>query len=179
MYSINFLNLLNSKKNLIKLKLVKFFRNYALKLENKNWKKELEDRRDIVETVIHSNIIEIYNSIQKKYTLDDFLVIKDGSYSYFEFKDKTLPKFDFVVAELSLYIIVGDPKSGSLEQANSCGFTREEWEEQQARLVTTKHLMSNLKQPMHSNPLKLLILNWDDTVNYQTIYSKILEVLSS
>jgi hypothetical protein len=155
------------------------FRNSALKLENKDWKKEYEQRKLIVESTIHAHTIEIFNSIQNKYILTDFLVIKDGLYSYFEFNDKSLPKFDFVIADLFLYIIVGDPRSGSLEQANSCGFSQKEWKEEQSRLETIKLLIPKLTQPQNTKPLKLIILTWDDAITQQTIYSKILEALSS
>lgn len=90
------------------------------------------------------------------------LVVEGGRFNYFELPSGDLPRFDFVIPQEHLYVVVGDIRSASWDEARLRGISRPDWEAYQADfseiVVQTPKLpaLPNTPRP------RLLFIGWND-----------------
>lgn len=102
-------------------------------------------------------------------------IIEGGIYNYFELPGGDLPKFDFVLPEIPLYVYVGGVESASWEEARTRGVKRLDWDRAQADLDALQTYMQRMATIGQAVPPKILILRWGDSVNHHSLYRKLLE----
>jgi hypothetical protein len=100
------------------------------------------------------------------------LMIEDGIYNYFVLDStKSLPKFDFVLPEHNIYVIVGDIRSASWEEARSRGVSRQDWENYHSDLLQINRILPNMVSSGDPKPIFVHIIRWTDSISSEYLYS--------
>lgn len=144
-------------------KLRKFFIDLFIDLANRlsyrDTAKEYQDRYDAVKLFIHEYLPFINEEWQGK------AIIEGGIYNYFELPDGSLPKYDFVLPEIPLYVVVSNIMSAQWLEAKSRGIKRADWEAYQRNLTAIEAQTPNLSTLNQAIRPIVLIIRWEEPVN--------------
>lgn len=127
--------------------------------------------------VLYKNAADLLNYGREVDDHQSIQVIESASFNYFSFKDSTIPKFDFVLSNTPLYIIVGTPFNSSKSTAINYGITEEEWAENINKIAIIKTALPKLEQINLPAAAKFLFLDWDNPVSEEIVYLKLVDML--
>lgn len=161
--------------------LVRLLRRLAMRIEGRNWREQHARRREAVGTALYSSlrdlVAESVPADRREWVRDPVVLEGPVGANYFPVPSGGLPRFDFIVPEVPLYVVVGGPCTASYEDASACGFDRAGWEAERADLDVVETLVPRLTQPGHAAQPRLLVLRWDEPSTHQHIYRKLHEAI--
>jgi len=93
-------------------------------------------------------------------------VIEGGKYNYFTLPSGDLPRYDFVLPQLGLYVYVPNVTSADWEEARQRGISRDLWEYAQQDIDMMRESMDKIEfQGEYPLPPRLVIIPWTMPVN--------------
>ena len=122
----------------IRNKLLKLLQLWVERLNSKENEREYQERLLAVKFFFH----ETLPSMDEKWA--GKAIIEDGRFNYFVLPDGSLPKYDFAMPEIPLYVVVPDVSSADWEQARQRGIRRDSWEKSQQNLVSIEKITPTL-----------------------------------
>jgi len=168
------------KSSDLKTKISAYLRKLAVLVEKRNWKKKYSERVQAVGSALYEILDGLRANMneEQRAVLGNPLVIEGGRFNYMQVKDG-LPRFDYVVPDLLLYIIIGDPRTGTRDDAILHGFTEKEWEDAYSDMAVINVMIPKLARAGAPGAPKCLIFKWCDAVSYETAFKKIGEAISA
>lgn len=151
-------------------KLINLLQNWLEKLNSSFNEKEYQERLAMVKMFFH----EIMPSIDEKWS--GKAIIEGGKFNYFQLPSGSLPKYDFVVPEIPLYVVVANISSSDWEQARQRGISRDIWEKEQLDLSFIQKTTSELATIGLAAAPKIIVIKWNDPINYLTLAEKLQEM---
>ncbi len=153
-----------------RLKLIKMLQKWLLKLQAPLNDLEYRSRQEYIRLFFH----EILPNIDEKWA--DKAIIESGKFNYFTLPSGELPKFEFALPEIPLYVVIGDIRSANWEQASARGVSREQWESYQHDLSYIEAVTPTLATIGLAASPKLLLIRWNDAINHFTIAEKLQDI---
>lgn len=93
-------------------------------------------------------------------------IIEGGRFNYFQLPSGQLPRFDFVIPQLALYLYVPNVAASEWSEARDRGVPRECWEDMQLNLDFMEESMQRLEfQGEVQMPVRYVCIQWDQPVN--------------
>lgn len=99
------------------------------------------------------------------------LIIKGGVFNYFVLPNDQLPRFDFALPEVPLFVTILSPYNSSWEVAEKYGVGRKSWETAMEQRGATREGV--LEMPMAERPIEPLFweLDWNTPVDQSSLYN--------
>jgi hypothetical protein len=154
----------------IKLKLISIFHRFAEKLSTEFNAEEHEKRLSQLRILFH----EILPKIDEKW--EGKAIIEGGRFNYFTLPSGQLPKYDFALPEIPLYVIVANIASADWEQAKLRGVGREQWEQYNYELSFVEEATPKLATIGLAAVPRIIVIRWNDPINHFSIAEKLQEV---
>lgn len=136
------------------------------KLQEPDNQKEYEERLEQLRTLFHQTLPTLDEKWQGK------AIIEGGTFNYFVLPSGSLPKYDFSLPEIPLYVIVGDIRSANWDFANRRGISREEWEAYHADLDFLERSTLDLATIGKTTSPRIVIIKWDEPINHLRLSQK-------
>jgi hypothetical protein len=143
--------------------LISFLETWLFKLYRPLNVTEHETRLQQVRLFFH----EILPSIDEKWS--GKAIIEGGKFNYFQLPSGELPKYDFALPEIPLYVIVADIVSSDWDQARQRGIKRETWEQYQYDLEFIEKATPQLATIGMAAVPKVIIIRWNDPINHYSL----------
>jgi hypothetical protein len=150
-------------------KLKIFLERWLYRLHRATNEIEYQQRLEQVRFFLH----QIMPSINDKW--GGMAIIEGGKFNYFQLPSGELPKYDFALPEIPLYVVVGNILSADWEQARQRGITRENWENYQLDLSAIEETTPTLSTIGKAAAPKIIVLRWNDPINHLTLAEKLQE----
>lgn len=147
--------------------LIKFLENLLAKLHQALNISEHEIRLHQVRIFFH----EIMPTLDEKW--EGRAIIEGGKFNYFQLPSGNLPKYDFALPEIPLYVIVADIASSDWEQARQRGIRREAWEQYQYDLTFIEQATLQLATIGMAAVPKIIVIKWNDPINHYSLAEKL------
>lgn len=154
-----------------KLKFIQFLKSLLSKLYREFNEAEHQDRLATVRSFFHQTLPTFDEKWEGK------AIIEDGRFNYFELPSGDLPKYDFVLPEIPLYVVVPGLVSASWPEARDRGIPREKWEAAQLDMVALIKGTAELATIGSAAAPKLLIIKWDDPINHFVLAERLEELI--
>jgi len=126
----------------------------------------------------YANVAEfVYKVLPERHPeVQEMTVIEGGRFNYFPLQDGSAPKFDFVITQIPLFVVIGDVASASRwEDAKGFGVDWHEWEAAQANLALIEQGVHALRTDNYGSKVHLLLIRWDDPTAPEALYKRFLE----
>ena len=161
--------------------LIALLRKIAYLLEGRNWQKEYLARKDIVGNVIHKCAKEIldYNIPEELRTTAACPIIEGPSFNYFSFKDGGIPRFDYVIPDVPLYIVIGTPLNSSKDTALNHGFSLEQWASEREKLEIIQTAIPKLEQTSFAVQAQFLFFDCDHPITPDLVYIELVKIITN
>lgn len=158
--------------------LIKLLRKWLSGLLKTEWEAEHKKRIEIIGSVLYKNAGDLLNYGKGEDDIHHTVqVIESASFNYFSFNDLSIPRFDFVLSNTPLYIIVGTPFNSSKETAINYGCTEEQWAENVNKLAIIETALPKLEQINLPAAAKFLFFDWNEPISEEIVYLKLVETL--
>lgn len=132
---------------------------------------ELQNRTEAVGKFVYETLPSVDEDYGEK------VVIEGGTYNYFQLPSGAYSRFDFVLPELHIYIVVAGLGSASWEEARSRGVSRSEWEAAQGDLNAYETEMDLLPVAPGTKRPALLLVKWGDSVSQSSLHARLTKLL--
>ncbi len=100
-------------------------------------------------------------------------IATDSKWNYFPLKNGEMPKFDYFIPNLPLYICILGPESASWEEAKILGVSKEQWETQQENIEILLDCLPKLATNGISTLPQLVIIKWDDPIDNWSLHKRL------
>lgn len=128
---------------------------------------EHENRIEQVTKFFYEVLPQIEPSFQNR------TFIEGGTYNYFELPSGGWSRFDLVIPEVHIYVVVGSIGTATWEEARLRGMSRGDWEIAQADKAAYETEIEALPvYPGTSRPL-LLFISWGDSVRAAALLARL------
>ena len=154
----------------LKKKLIGIFSRIVEKLSKEFSQDEYENRLNHLRVFFH----EVIPSIDEKWA--GKAIIEGGKFNYFTLPNGELPKYDFALPEVPLYVIVANIASADWEQARLRGIKREDWEQYNYNLSAIEDTTPKLATIGLAAVPKIIIIRWNDPLNHFSLMEKLQEM---
>lgn len=147
-----------------------FLRVLLEKLNRADNTSEYNQRLDIVRSFFHETLPHLDEKWMGK------AIIEGGKFNYFQLPNGELPKYDFAMPEIPLYVVVSDISSADWSQARERGITRDAWEQSQENLTYLEQLTPSLATIGMAAQPRILIIRWNDPINNFKLAERLQEI---
>lgn len=154
-------------RNKLRKKLVSFLEKWLFNLYKYSNQEEHDLRLQQVRLFFH----EILPTIDEKWA--GKAIIEGGKFNYFQLPSGNLPKYDFALPEIPLYVIVAGVISSDWEQARQRGILREAWEQYQYDLTFIEQATPQLATIGMAAVPRIIIIKWNDPINHYSLAEKV------
>lgn len=154
-----------------KLWLMNVLRKWLYKLASTQNNEEHQARLASVRDFFHATLPTLDEKWEGK------AIIEGGSFNYFELPSGNLPKYDFVLPELPLYVCVLGVVSANWQEARERGIPRDLWEAAQLDIGYIQQGTRDLATLGLAAEPRLLVIRWDDSVNHLMLAERLEELI--
>lgn len=103
-----------------------------------------------------------------------------GRYNYFLYPDEEEdPLIDFVVPELSLFVVVADVSSASWDEARQRGVSRWDWDRTQAQLAIMDENLPHMPTIGQPVPIRYIKILWGEPVDPYSLKQRFIDAFQN
>lgn len=152
-------------------KLFIWLTNSLKRMLSKLYRKQREEEHQKRLTMVREFLHETFPLLNEQFA--NTSIIEGGLYNYFILPSQNLPKYDFVLPEIPLFIVIPGPESASWLEAKEWGIPKEVWDSTQLDLGCIELNTPALATISKASMPKLLIIRWQESINHLTLAQRI------